>query len=383
MALDALKGYLEHAKINFRRLPTPEQIAEKFMWGGELHMKKNYEPKFRNFLEKHPELHLDPDAVIAAIDRANEYTGSYYDALFDDKSADTKMEYHNKIHTQITAVTASKMLLGVFTEIAASHEYGHYFQNPDGQKLMMRVFENAVTGFSMHEIDDWWIRGKDQTLLETVKKNFSQKLTYAGINTDDFNRLIKLDDYTKPKEQSVEEALKNQVPEPFYEQSSSVPSLYDKLGSDPIFREMLFDKISACIRTADFMQVYNTEYQKKITFYDPHHSCAVTTNFGSAVLAGEMLKFRPKALKNPEWNIPNTDPVQINWTRVGFDEPFYRDYVEKNINYAKEYLKIFDEIEYNNGERIREEIESAFHGKAHNFRALNYLKILLSRIRST
>ncbi|OGK37970.1 hypothetical protein A3F03_00825 [Candidatus Roizmanbacteria bacterium RIFCSPHIGHO2_12_FULL_41_11] len=249
-------------------------------------------------------------------------------------STEARPAYHNDTHACLTAWNATKIYLGY---LRANH--GRFDQD---------FFDLLLAGASFHEIDDWWAHAAGgqkpanyQQALDLVRDHLTKK----GISTDDFNRVIKLDDFNKTLDQSVQDALElspeNGLLKESNGQRSKLAALAQREQQD---EEPADEKRVAILKTlgqfisgADFAQVLDHNYQVKIP--QNQNNNIYLFHQGVASLANEMEHFRPDDAIPDGWKTEG----KLDWQKVGTSNDFL-DILRNKLEPALPYLDRFYDV---------------------------------------
>lgn len=315
----------EKVKKHKTGVKNPLQAAENFQWNYEFAIVLKPET-LNDFFKIHPELlpTLSPKKITKIIQEGLKLTNTAWRTLFPKKS---ELFYHNKDHAIITGVTALELFLGA----VACHQL---YNLSDLEKILHTLYIAAL----LHEIDDWWNlptlhqqKGYSQR-FESVKKLIKQYLEKNRISSVDFNRILILDNFNKPPQESIFEAQKFPPQKGFLKTNTS-SSLIDNLPSR--IQYLVWEIFSNCLNAADFLQVINSTHMTQVKI--DIDGKIYTKRYGPVVLALECQRLRPKALANLGWT---NSQGEIDWKKITTTQEFLK-FAKKRIIPAVPYLETF------------------------------------------
>lgn len=188
--------------------------------------------------------------------------------------------YHNLGHSQVTLLHALRIYAG---SLACNH------------RLDLQEIKLLTLTCLLHEVDDWWTRGiPDQK--PKIALLVSKFLYLHQIDPVSFRKLLS-------------QANFNAVASP--------------------------DFLTTILHGADFCQCLDHAYLHPVKLSDLPDQ---PTSLGPLVLASEFCLLRPKALVSAGWDLPNG---QVNWSKVGTDLYFFRNYFLPNFNPVLPWLDAF------------------------------------------
>ena len=191
---------------------SPKEAADRFKWGEKLIQPDDYLPKFNAFFDSHPELAgVDREALFATINDSFRLIEELTATMISAERGET-MNYHNEIHSQITAIQALKHTLGSIALAQQNGTLPEELQNPDNLNKFLRT---VVVSAACHEVNDWNVKplvdpvtrlpkaediADKQARVEVARERINGFLETHDISRRDFNMLIDADNFTKPTE---------------------------------------------------------------------------------------------------------------------------------------------------------------------------------------
>lgn len=226
MVMDAkmtLSGALAPSRAEMQQLlldntpVSPKEAADRFKWGEKLIQPDDYLPKFNAFFDSHPELAgVDREALFATINDSFRLIEELTATMISAERGET-MNYHNEIHSQITAIQALKHTLGSIALAQRNGTLPEELQNPDNLNKFLRT---VVVSAACHEVNDWNVKplvdpitrqptaeakAEKLTRVERARVRINEFLETHNISRRDFNMLIDADNFAKPTETVVAE----------------------------------------------------------------------------------------------------------------------------------------------------------------------------------
>ncbi len=308
------------------RQGSPEEIARNFRWDTSVFEKSSLEKDFEYFYRRYPHFPLGRPTLSKILEESFGLIDQVWETL------SLPLPYHNSDHAKNTGVIGLELAMGgVESSFLAAG-----FPNFD---KIMRIF--SFFGF-LHEIDDWWNLPslKDaggQERMEKAKQLIGQYLGLHGLSPYDFDRFLRLDNFSESPAAALEKARTLAPTEGFLGMATSGEhfSFIDELPTEE--RDYLWQIFSRSINAADFLQVVNLAYlqpaEVSLAEGGKHLTCC-----GQVVLAEEMNRWRPKALANLGWQ---AEGGKVNWEKVIPAASFIEDVALPRITPALPYLDCF------------------------------------------
>jgi len=299
---------------------TPEEIVASFRWATHFSELPQVQQDIADFLARHPDFPLTAEKLTEIITSGYQLLGEVWNALF---SKQNPLPYHNLDHGKNTGLTALEFFLGAIV-------HHQLYDSPNLEALTHTFF---IAGL-LHEINDWWslktVQYTKDYDLEKAKKLISDYLKQNQLSVHDFNRYLKLNQFTLTSEESIARARALSPDEGFLSQNE-IPSAIDALLPK---QQNLFWKIfEVCLAAADFLQIINLAYMQPAEI--KINNLIIPKICGSIVLAIEMKKVRPKALVNLGWV---TEEGEIDWVKTKMEKSFFENTALPKINAGINYL---------------------------------------------
>lgn len=348
------------AKKEKPRLGLERAISE-FGWDDKYIKDRSlFVPPIEKFCDATKELGLDSKEVIASIDDAMSLATETFNNFYPDDDKNRVMPYHNDVHANITMVTGIQMFLGALGEMAKNEEYKELFKNnPD---LASKMVKTAIYAYALHEYKDWWTKGQDEENVRDWDAKLKEKLTAKGVEVDvnDLGIILELDNafVDKTLDDSITK-VRSEDFKPEFDLGDDFSKLSMLKGvGDENFDTVVLKAFGACLRAADFAQVFNSKYQEEITLVDENDNEIGSNNsrLGSVVLAREFKTRRPKALPK---NWVDKDGNML-WNQVSFDKDFYEGMAKPNIMLGIDFMANVNPGQHLGMKLEMEKIEDSF-----------------------
>lgn len=309
-----------------------EQAAKRFEWDRKFAEKSQYEPRLRKLCDDTKEtLNIDPEILFQDIDSMKKLGKKIYEGLYPDR----KLNYHNDIHGELTAIADVEMLIEAM-KLLAERKYNDKFQND--KNFAQKFLRTNLAASNLHELREWWLRNKDEvTTADTIKKvaeGISSEngqdgvtgLNELGVNLEDVDLIVELDDFPVLLPDSLKKAINHTVTE---------NSLFNQ---DTDFKIALLREAGGCLRTADFLQTLNENYITQVSIVGIDIE-PVELSWGPLALAKEFFDER-KASLPADWVIKDESGniTDINWANVGTSPFIYNEKIVPNLKYGKNKL---------------------------------------------
>ena len=320
ISLEEIPGWQEYQQT---KTGIPEEIAASFRWNTRFSELPQAQKDIADFLAKRPDFPLTLENLTKIISSGYKLAEEVWQTLFPQENP---LPYHNLDHGKNTGLTALELFLGA----VAQHRL---YDLPNLEALAHTFF---IAGL-LHEIDDWWdleaVRKTQGYDLEKAKELISDYLRQNQLSAHDFNRFLKLNQFTLTPEESIAGARRLKPNEGFLSQNE-ISSAIDVLSQKQ--QNLLWKIFETCLAAADFLQIINPAYLQPAEI--KINNSLIQKICGSIALAIEMKNVRPKALAGLGWG---NEKGEIDWEKAKMEKSFFENMALPKINAGLKYLRIF------------------------------------------
>ncbi|MFA5894256.1 MAG: hypothetical protein WC851_00595 [Candidatus Shapirobacteria bacterium] len=412
---------------------SPKEAAERFKWDERLIQPENYLEKFNTFFDNHPELAgVDRDALYATIGDSFHLIDELTQIMIPTENGQS-MNYHNEVHSKITAIQALKHTLGSIALASREGTLPDELRDPDNLNQFLRL---TVISAVCHEENDWKAKppvdpitrmasaegiADKQSRMETAQGRINQFLEAHQVSRSDFNIFLDADNFSKtPEEVMAEIGLtreflnRNQLSEdqlidivdrddfdpsqyqlggematlrktyadkkrrmsrPFLRvEGDTVPSLMDKMmASSRVQFDRAMPLYTYSIGAADFGQVGNPEYVRTIKIKIGEEVYSVPA--GPLALAYEMHKYTDNwAVSSGFGTISADGELVLNVENVTTGDFFWNNFALPRIQRGIASMKEFSPGKGGEGENAEN-----LYGNIHHIVEENTAKLKASK----
>lgn len=372
--------------------PVPiKEAADRFKWDERLIQKDNYQKKIDAFIELHPELaQIDREGLYATIEDSFHLIEELNAMMIPTERSQT-MNYHNEVHSKITAIQNLKHVLGGMALAMKNGTLPDELRDPENMNKFLRL---SVSTAACHEVNDWMVRpitdpvthlphpnevADKQTRIGAARERIGEYLEAHALSCRDFNVLIEADNFSKPPEQVMAELgliqeflLDNGLTQGQFAQVVGAadfdPTSYkhgaeiaelasqykakdkplptpfldsDNDGEESILETLMrsgrdsYDAVlpiyTYAIGAADFGQIGNTEYLRTIKVMD-YDEQVYSVPAGPMALVYEMFKYTPDWVVSQGFGTYDQNGrMVLNWENVTTGDFFWNNFAQPRI----------------------------------------------------
>lgn len=311
---------------------------ETFKWKLELYLKSEEDG-----------LQVGAEYIEQQVNKALKLANNCFDKLglkekIDDPDEEgVYLPYHGKTHARNTLFNGMGAWLVKVQKLVKEYEL-----DEEQQKKWVAIGARVL---AMHEIDDWW----EPTSLVTdevkvgVRRMIINDLVGEGIDAEDFDDFIRLDNFMEPVTAMLEAVQKERKEFLIPNSEAKKEQGEREVNKHPFLVEALGDVVVG----ADFMQVLNPNYQKEIPVLADGEEMKIMT--GPLALALEMYMVMPqRILKN--WQKLAGYLWTLDYKKIGVDRVFLEKIKEKTVKHWED-LGEFNEEELRNARKQFQALE--------------------------